>query len=210
MNCTRLKSRPSAAANDRAISVLPRPGRSSMRTWPPASTVVRISASAPRLPTTTRPISSRTASQLAVVVAAGDPRTFPSYPLQPLQYLVERFAARPWLAHRRVRETFSGSTHAHSSAPKSIWPVAWIRRAVLGPLLPRSHFELPGQHRAQVPVPVRPRGFRSADQRLGARQPAAQRQRGIVGTRLLGDRVRTRAPATSARRAAPGDSDART
>ena len=69
VNCTRLKSRPNAAANDRAISVFPRPGRSSMSTWPPASTVVRISVSAPRLPTTTRPISSRTASQFAVVVA---------------------------------------------------------------------------------------------------------------------------------------------
>ena len=36
VNWMRAKSRPSARANDRAISVLPRPGRSSSSTWPPA------------------------------------------------------------------------------------------------------------------------------------------------------------------------------
>ena len=62
MNWARAKSRPRAPANDRAASVLPRPGKSSSRTWPlarmPAST--RVSAS--RLPTTARPTSSRTRS----------------------------------------------------------------------------------------------------------------------------------------------------
>ncbi|COX99330.1 Uncharacterised protein [Mycobacterium tuberculosis] len=71
VNCTRVKSSPNAAAKDRAISVLPRPGRSSMSTWPRASTAVRMSVSAERFPTTTRSISSSTASQWAVVVAAG-------------------------------------------------------------------------------------------------------------------------------------------
>src|SRR5271166_5367628 len=62
VNCTRVNRSPSAAAKDRAISVLPRPGRSSMSTWPRARTAVRMSVSAERFPTTTRSISSSTAS----------------------------------------------------------------------------------------------------------------------------------------------------
>ena len=55
VNCSRRNPMPSACANDRAVSVLPRPGRSSSSTCPPARIPARTSSSASRLPTTTVP-----------------------------------------------------------------------------------------------------------------------------------------------------------
>ena len=54
------------------------------------------------------------------------------------------------------------------------------RRVIPGLPLSGGQLELPGQHRTQVPVPVPARGLRPADQRLGPRQPAAQRLRGVI------------------------------
>ena len=59
MNCTRANRRPVTAANERAISVLARPGLSSISTCPSASSPRRMSSSASRLPTTARSTSSR-------------------------------------------------------------------------------------------------------------------------------------------------------
>ena len=60
MNCTRVKARPRAMANERAINVLPMPGRSSMRTAA-GQHGGQDERKAARFPTTTRSISSRTA-----------------------------------------------------------------------------------------------------------------------------------------------------
>ena len=60
MNCARAKSRPSACANDRAASVLPSPGKSSISTWPLARTAASTRLSACRLPTTAWPTRSST------------------------------------------------------------------------------------------------------------------------------------------------------
>ena len=66
VNCSRRKPSPSAWAKQRAVSVLPSPGRSSSSTWPPARMPARTSASASRLPTMTVPTASSTrAGQLA-------------------------------------------------------------------------------------------------------------------------------------------------
>ena len=62
VNCARAKSRPRAPANDRAASVLPRPGKSSSRTCPLARMPASTRDSASRLPTTARPTSSSTRS----------------------------------------------------------------------------------------------------------------------------------------------------
>src|SRR5512142_44422 len=56
----RLKDRPSAVAKLRAIRVLPRPGKSSNRTCPPASAVAMTISSSGRLPTTPRSTSAIT------------------------------------------------------------------------------------------------------------------------------------------------------
>ena len=53
------EARPRHAANDRASSVLPTPGTSSIRTCPSASRPRRMSSNASRLPTTARSTSSR-------------------------------------------------------------------------------------------------------------------------------------------------------
>ena len=50
VNWTRLKSRPSALANDRAIRVLPNPGRSSISMWPSAAIATSANLSASCLP----------------------------------------------------------------------------------------------------------------------------------------------------------------
>ena len=121
MNCTRVKSRPSAAAKDLAINVLPRPGRSSISTCPPPSTVVRISMSAPRLPTTTRPISSSTASQCAVVVAAGSP----IFAVIPAPTVAEFHRGRP--GRGRVRPRRSGTRSADPPTPTALPRTAWCR-----------------------------------------------------------------------------------
>ena len=60
MNCARVNPRPRVCANDRAASVLPRPGRSSISTCPPARMPASTSTSASRLPTTARSTSSST------------------------------------------------------------------------------------------------------------------------------------------------------
>ena len=60
MNWTRRKPRPSAWANERAVSVLPTPGTSSSRTWPRARMPASTSRSGWRLPTTAWPTRSRT------------------------------------------------------------------------------------------------------------------------------------------------------
>ena len=52
-----------ACANERAISVFARPGKSSIRTWPSASSPSRTSSSASRLPTTARSTSSRSGAR---------------------------------------------------------------------------------------------------------------------------------------------------
>src|SRR5439155_9718287 len=58
----RANSMSNACANERAISVLARPGKSSIRTWPSARNPSSTSSSASRLPTTARSISPRTRS----------------------------------------------------------------------------------------------------------------------------------------------------
>src|SRR6056297_388530 len=60
VNWAREKSRPSVCANERAASVLPRPGKSSSSTWPPARTAARTRVRASRLPTTAISTSSST------------------------------------------------------------------------------------------------------------------------------------------------------
>src|SRR5512133_1864134 len=57
VNWMRLKSRPRAVAKLRAMSVLPRPGKSSNKTCPPASTEQITVSSNSRLPTTARSTS---------------------------------------------------------------------------------------------------------------------------------------------------------
>ena len=53
VNCTRWKLSPSVAANACASVVLPTPGRSSIRRWPPASRQTNASRTSRRLPRTT-------------------------------------------------------------------------------------------------------------------------------------------------------------
>src|SRR5262249_53149298 len=61
----RLKSRRKTWAKERAISVLARPGKSSIKTWPSLRTPRSTSSSAWRLPTTARSTSSRMRSARA-------------------------------------------------------------------------------------------------------------------------------------------------
>src|SRR5512135_1279562 len=56
----RLNARPRAVAKLRAISVLPRPGKSSNSTWPPARPVAMTISSSGRFPTTARSTSATT------------------------------------------------------------------------------------------------------------------------------------------------------
>ena len=69
VNWTRLKSSPSTVANVRASSVLPSPGRSSIRMWPEASTPSRTILTVPGLPTMTCSTSARTRSHSRAVSA---------------------------------------------------------------------------------------------------------------------------------------------
>ncbi len=69
VNCARLNVRPSVCANERAASVLPRPGMSSSRTWPPARMPASTSVRALRLPTTATETSSSTRCATSDVVA---------------------------------------------------------------------------------------------------------------------------------------------
>ncbi len=66
VNWARVNSRPSACASERAASVLPSPGRSSSRTWPPARTPASTSVIWSRLPTRTVSTASRTWATRAV------------------------------------------------------------------------------------------------------------------------------------------------
>src|SRR5690349_5702487 len=188
VNCTRVNCRPSAAAKDLAISVFPRPGRSSMRMWPRARTVVRMSRSAERFPTTTRSISSRIASQWAVVVAAGSVMfgsRLLSYLLQLLQNVLQRRAARTGLVVTAARDVVGidpfPQLHTEEHAPGCV-----VSRRIFGLPLTSCHLVATGEHGAQVPVPVGPGGLRPPDRRLGRGKPAAQRISEIVGVRLGG------------------------
>ena len=67
VNWMRANSSPSTRANDRAMSVLPRPGRSSSRTWPPARMPISTSSRVRRRPTTARSSSSRIAVHVPAV-----------------------------------------------------------------------------------------------------------------------------------------------
>src|SRR5437879_2290468 len=60
VNWIRLKFSVSVCANERAIRVLARPGKSSIRTWPSARMPSSTSSRASRFPTTARSTSSRT------------------------------------------------------------------------------------------------------------------------------------------------------
>src|ERR1700722_14512766 len=162
VNCTRVKSSPSAAAKDRAIRVLPRPGRSSISTCPRASTVVRMSVSADRFPTTTRSISSSTSTARAEVVAAGiavSEVIFDAYPLsyllQPFQDFLERRPARPGFTRTGERNVVGVHPHPQLSAEKHS-PSGVERQRVLCLFLSGRDREAPRQHGAQVPVPIGP------------------------------------------------------
>src|SRR5258708_33526544 len=65
VNCTRRKSRSSAAASVFTRSVLATPGTPSRRTWPRTSNAATRPDSVPSWPTTTLAISSRTATTAA-------------------------------------------------------------------------------------------------------------------------------------------------
>ena len=69
VNWTRVNSSPSTVANVRASSVLPSPGRSSIRMWPEASTPSRTVVMASRLPTMTCSTSPRIRSHSRAVSA---------------------------------------------------------------------------------------------------------------------------------------------
>src|SRR5271157_2337655 len=78
-----------------------------MRTCPRASTVVRMRVSAARFPTTTRSISSSTATARAVVVAAGmviSESYPPSHLFQQFQNFRERGSTRPGFARTGRRD----------------------------------------------------------------------------------------------------------
>ena len=60
-------SSPSTCANDRAMSVLPKPGTSSSRTWPPARMPISTSSRVRRRPTTARSSSSKMAVHVPAV-----------------------------------------------------------------------------------------------------------------------------------------------
>src|SRR6516165_176738 len=187
VNCTRVNLSPNAAANDLAISVLPRPGRSSMSTWPRARTAVSMSVSAERLPTTARSISSSTASQWAVVVAAGRVISgwrLQSHLLQPSQNLFQHRTAGPGLAVTGARHVVRIDPFPYFGAEEHL-AACLIRQWVLGLPLARGHFVSPREHRTQVAIPVRSGGVRPPDRRLGGGKPAAQRISEIVGLRLL-------------------------
>ena len=64
VNWRRRNPIPSACANERAVNVLPRPGRSSSSTCPPARMPASTSSRASRLPTTTVPTRSRTSAPI--------------------------------------------------------------------------------------------------------------------------------------------------
>src|SRR6516165_38538 len=183
VNCTRVNLSPNAAAKDLAISVLPRPGRSSMSTWPRARTAVSISVSAERLPTTTRSISSSTASQCAVVVAAGRlifGWRLQSHLLQPSQNLLQCGTAGTGLAVTGTRDVVRINPFPQFGA-KEHSAACVICRGVFRLPLARGHFVSAREHRTQVAVPIRSGGIRPPDRRLGGGKPAAQGIPQIVG-----------------------------
>src|SRR5579871_4567886 len=74
----RLNEAPIEQASDRASTVLPTPGTSSISTWPPATNAVSTSRTASGLPTTTRPMlaamrSPRSRMAAAVISATSVP-----------------------------------------------------------------------------------------------------------------------------------------
>src|ERR1700757_2136679 len=145
VNCTRVNLSPNAEAKDLAIRVLPRPGRSSMSTWPRARTAVSMSVSAERLPTTTRSISSSTASQLAVVVAAGRVIfgwRLQSHLLQPSQNLFQRATAGSGLAVAGARHVVRIDPRPQFGAEEHS-AACVIGRGVFGLPLARGHFVSP-------------------------------------------------------------------
>src|SRR5580693_1299116 len=187
VNCTRVNPSPSAAAKDRAISVLPRPGRSSMSTWPRARTAVRISVRAERFPTTARSISSSTASQCAVVLPAGiatgrviSGSHLHSYLLQPLQNFFELGTAGARLVASGTGDIVRIDPFPQFGAEEHLAGGVECRR-IFGLTVPGGDLESSRQHRTQVAVPVRPGGVRPSDRGLGGGQPAAQRISQIIG-----------------------------
>ena len=102
-----------------------------------------------------------------------------------------------------VRETSSGSIQTQSSSPNTIRAVAMKGPWVLALSLPGGEFELPGEHGAQVLVPVRPGGLGPGHQHFGARQPAPQRLRRIARRRVVERRSAPPEPAPNARPAGP-------
>src|SRR5829696_102198 len=66
----RLKSSRVTAANERAINVLARPGKSSISTWPSARTAIRTRASTSRLPTIARSTSPMIRSDRAATCSS--------------------------------------------------------------------------------------------------------------------------------------------
>src|SRR5882757_6035481 len=143
-----------------------------------------MSVRAERFPTTTRSISSSTASQWAVVVPIGIAAGIvivdsylshvPSYLFQSLQNSFQCSAAGARLMLTGARNVVRINpfpkfvTKEHPAGSDEC-------RGVFGLPLAGGCFEPPRQHRAQMPVPVRPGRIRPADRRLGGGKPAAQR-----------------------------------
>ena len=196
MNCTRVKSSPSAAAKDRAINVFPRPGRSSISTCPPASTVVRISVSAPRLPTTTRPISSSTASQCAVVVAAGSP----IFAVIPAPTVAGSHRAHPGRGRVRCRRSAIRSPDPPTpTAPPRTACCRW-RETPRGSLACRCPVAS-SNCRASIGRRWRSQSLRVASDRLtNVSVRDSQRRNDSAGSLLKRRRIRTRVRATRYRR----------
>ena len=73
VNCTRLKSSCSAAANARTSSVLATPGTPSSRTWPRHSSAITRPLTTASWPTTALAISVRTASSAVRAASCSTP-----------------------------------------------------------------------------------------------------------------------------------------
>src|SRR5690349_19147625 len=154
--------------------------------WPRARTVVRMSRSAERFPTTTRSISSRIASQWAVVVAAGSVMLgsrLLSYLLQLLQNLLQRRTARTGLAVAGARDVVGIDPFPQFRSEEDA-PGCVEGHRILRLPLASCHLVTAREHRAQMAVPVGPSGLRPPNRRLGGGQPTTQRIPEIVDVRI--------------------------
>src|SRR6476660_2050654 len=88
-------------ANDRAISVFPRPGKSSMSTCPSARKPSSMSASASRFPTTARSISSRIRSPRVPISPTVNIRSDPFQLVDDLTEMGRRRPGRKAIAGKR-------------------------------------------------------------------------------------------------------------